>query len=163
MGRAWWGPWQLGDAQVSLIPVARARCARRVRVRDPRQAGQQRQGMLTLTPGQGPGRRRRRAGTRTRAYIKNNNNKNLLALQTAQPAQGDGLAWHFQTSWTCPNSGETRAPSHTRRRSLQRCSTACTPEPPLQEHNSHPPQILPPFKQKYALLPCFSSRGFSPP
>lgn len=36
MGRAQWGPQQPGDAQVTLIPVARARCARRVRLRDPR-------------------------------------------------------------------------------------------------------------------------------
>lgn len=62
--------------------------------------------MLTLTPSRGPGKRRRRAGTRTCAYIKNNN-KNPLGLQTAQPALGDGLAWHFQTSWTCPNSSQS--------------------------------------------------------
>lgn len=110
--------------------------------------------MFALTPGQGPGRHRHRAGMQTRAYIKNNNNKNLLALQTAQPAQGDRLAWHFQTSWTYPNSGETGAPSHTRRRSLQQCSTARAPEPPFQEHNSHPP---PPNPTTFQPEICFAS------
>lgn len=95
--------------------------------------------MLTLTAGRGPGKRRRRAGTQTHAYIKNNN-KNLLALQTAQPAPGDRLAWHFQTSWTCPNSSQTWAPSHAHRSSLQQCSTACTLEPPFAERNSQPPE-----------------------
>lgn len=86
----------------------------RARGRDPRQAGQQRQGTLTLTPSRGPGRRQRRAGTWIHTYIKNNNNKNLLALRTAQPAQGDELAWHFQTSCICPNNSESGAPSHVR-------------------------------------------------
>lgn len=36
MGRPQWGPRQPGDAQVTLIPMARARCARRARLRDPR-------------------------------------------------------------------------------------------------------------------------------
>lgn len=121
--------------------------------------------MLTPTPGWGPGKRRRRAGTRTRAYIKNNN-KNLLALQTAQPVPGDRLAWHFQTSWTCPNSSQTWAPSHARRCSPQQRSTACILEPPpLQNTTVNPlnPTILPHFKQKYALFPCFSRRGVFPP
>lgn len=97
--------------------------------------------MLTLTPGRGPGKRRRRARTRTRAYIKNNN-KNLLALQTAQPALGDGLVWHFQTSQTCPNSSQTWAPLHVCRCSLQH--SMHTGAPPFQNTRANPsnPTIL---------------------
>lgn len=90
--------------------------------------------MLTLTPGWGPGKRRLRAGPWTCAYIKNNN-KNLLALQTAQPAPGDRLAWHFQTSCTCPKSSQTWALLHTCRCSLQH-SMHPGALPPFPEHKS---------------------------
>lgn len=145
------GTTAAGDAQVSLIPAAGARCARRGHMRDPRRAGQQRQGTLTLTPSRGPSRRRRRVGTQTHAYIKNNNNKNLLALQMAQPAQGDRLAWHFQTSRTCPNSIETTASWHAQRYSLQ--------------HGTHPgvplsgrQQPCPPNPTAFQTEICFASR-----
>lgn len=125
MGRSWWGPQQPGDARVSLAPWPCAQDPRRAGSRGRGHPGAQ-PGLPTLTPSWGPGRHR--AGTRTQAYIKNNN-KNLLALQTAQPVQGDGLAWCCQISWSCPNRGETRVPLHAR--SLQQ-GTACTPEPCFQ-------------------------------
>lgn len=118
--------------------------------------------MLTLTPGRGPGKSRPRAGTWTCAYIKNNN-KNLLALQTAQPAPGDGLAWHSGTSKPHGLVQRAARPGHHRTHADAACSTACILEPPLSQTQEPTLQILPSFKQKYALFPCFSRRGFSPP
>lgn len=100
--------------------------------------------MLTLTPSRGPGEHRLRAGPWTCAYRKNNN-KNLLALQTAQPALGDRLAWHFQTSWTCPKSSQTWAPLHTCRCSLQHSMhPGAPPRHPFQNTRANPanPTIL---------------------
>lgn len=85
--------------------------------------------MLTLTPGRGPGKSRPRAGTWTCAYIKNNN-KNLLALQTAQPALGDGLAWHSGTSKPHGLVQRAARPGHHRTHADAACSTACILEPP---------------------------------
>lgn len=116
--------------------------------------------MLTSTPGWGPDKRRRRAGTRTRAYIKNNN-KNLLALQTAQPVPGDRLAWHFQTSWTCPNSSQTWAPSHARRCSPQQSAQHASWSPPSAEHNSQPPESYHPttFQTEIRFVSLFLKEG----
>lgn len=93
---------------------------------------------------------------------KNNNNKNLLALQTAQPAQGHQLAWHFKPPALVQIAAR---PKHRHTHADAASSDEHTPEPPVSGENSHTPPIpiLPPFKQKHALLPCFSRRGFSPP
>lgn len=70
---------------------------------------------------------------------KNNNNKNLLALQTAQPAQGHRLAWHFKPPALVQIAAR---PKHRHTHADAASSDEHTPEPPVsgvqQPHTPHP-------------------------